>query len=61
MEGYRQPYKSLREVFPSRNVFYFDSGIKIASDFDAGNLMNCSEIKEESNMRYKYIPEQYVA
>jgi len=34
--------EDLRDVFPSRNEFDFDSGIKVSSNFDGGNLLNCS-------------------
>lgn len=39
--------KDLRNFFPSRNTFMFPSGIKVSSDFDAGNLMSCQVVQED--------------
>jgi hypothetical protein len=39
--------KDFQNVFPSRNTFEFENGIKISSDFDAGNLMACKMATEE--------------
>jgi hypothetical protein len=39
--------KDLKNYYPSRNTFTFDCGIKISSQFDAGNLMSCTQIQEE--------------
>ena len=33
--------ETLRGLYPSRNLFTFESGIQISSDFDSGNLSKC--------------------
>lgn len=33
--------ETMRGLFPSRNLFTFESGIQITSDFDSGNLSKC--------------------
>ena len=40
-------FADLRKIFPSRNDFQFENGIKISSDFDSGNLMDCDELRED--------------
>lgn len=35
-----------KDVFPSRNTFKFANGIEITSNFDAGNLMYCKDIRD---------------
>lgn len=40
-------YNQFFDVFPSRNTFKFTNGIQITSNFDAGNLMECHEIKPD--------------
>ena len=49
-------YNELKDLFPSRNTFKFTSGMKITSNFDAGNLMYCKEL-EESQTHYTFNPE----
>ena len=38
----------MRATFPMRNTFTFESGVRITSDFEAGNLWKCSEIAPET-------------
>jgi len=38
----------LRATFPMRNTFTFSSGIRITSEFEAGNLWKCQEIAPEA-------------
>ena len=42
-----QEVKDLKNLYPSRNTFLFQNGVKISSDFDSGNLMSCTQIQEE--------------
>ena len=37
----------MRASFPMRNTFTFSRGIRITSDFEAGNLWKCQEIAPE--------------
>ena len=30
-------------MFPSRNLFTFEHGLNVTSDFDAGNLQKCCQ------------------
>jgi hypothetical protein len=30
--------------FPSRNIFQFENGLRITSDFDGGNLHKCVKV-----------------
>ena len=32
---------AMRQLFPSRNTFNFENGLRVTSDFDAGNLQKC--------------------
>lgn len=36
-------------MFPSRNTFMFEYGIKITSDFDQGNLQKCVMLPHNPN------------
>ena len=38
----------MRANFPNRNTFTFASGVRITSDFEAGNLWKCQEIAPEA-------------
>ena len=38
----------MRQTFPMRNTFTFESGIRVTSEFEAGNLWRCHEIAPES-------------
>ena len=37
----------MRACFPMRNTFTFASGVRISSDFEAGNLWKCSEMSDQ--------------
>jgi len=34
--------ETFRNMFPSRNLFTFEKGLNVTSDFDSGNLMKCT-------------------
>ena len=34
--------ETFRNLYPSRNIFTFEEGFKISSNFDSGNLLKCT-------------------
>jgi len=48
--------ETFKKIFPSRNIFTFEHGITITSDFDQGNLSKCLNIptKCENEALYHY-------
>ena len=36
--------EEFKQQFPSRNTFVFDKGIRVSSDFDQGNLLECVKL-----------------
>lgn len=38
----------LRASFPNRNTFTFENGVRITSEFEAGNLWRCQELAPEA-------------
>ena len=40
-------YNHFTDIYPSRGTYKFKNGIQISSNFDSGNLMDCSEITKD--------------
>ena len=38
----------MRGLFPNRNTFTFENGVRITSEFEAGNLWRCQEFAPEA-------------
>jgi hypothetical protein len=42
--------QTFRNLYPSRNLFTFQTGIQISSDYDGGNLLKCFEIPSSTKI-----------
>ena len=38
----------MRGMFPNRNTFTFENGVRITSELEAGNLWKCQELAPEA-------------